>query len=132
MAARTGSDPASSSVAPTPCAARATRSVRQRPGEPGDDRRRGEDGDAGDDERQRPHPAVEQGHRDGRDGDRERVRREDPRDADDRRVELAVQVGEGEGDDGRVGERQPDRTDDQRGDEALPRGHGVTVPTGPA
>ena len=57
----------------------------------------------------------------------EGVRRQHPRHADDRRVELGVQVGQGEGDDRGVGERQTHRTHDQRGHEALPRSHRFTV-----
>ena len=64
-------------------------------------------------------------------GDDEGVRREHPRHADDRRVELAVEVGEGEGDDRRVGEGQAHGADQQRGHDPLPRRHGITVPSGP-
>ena len=58
------------------------------------------------------------------DRDDQRVRRQHPRHPDDRRVELGVEVGQGEGDDRRVGERQPDRADQQRGAQPLPRTHG--------
>ncbi len=98
MAPSTGNDPASSSVAPTPCTARATRSIgrgcwRTRP--PARRRRTSRS-------RRRAGPAGGTGGAAGRPGtddhgDDEGVRRQHPRHADDRRVELGVQVGAGPG-----------------------------------
>ena len=54
--------------------------------------------------------------------DDERVGRDDPRHADDRGVELAVDLGEGEDDDRGVGERERDRDDEgDRADRPLAR-----------
>ncbi len=75
---------------------------------------------AGQDEGTGAQPAVQQRHgdRDHRHG--ERVGRQHPGDADDGRVELGVQVGQGEGDDGGVGEGQRHRRDQQDRQHAAP------------
>ncbi len=111
-------------MAPTPWAARAASSPDRLVAAPaiGDDG--GEGGGADDNEGQRPDAPMSDGDGNGGDRDRQGVGREDPGHADDGRVELAVQVGQGEGNDGGIGEREPHRADQQRDDDALPDRHG--------
>ena len=68
--------------------------------------------DAG--EHRRAHPAGQQRDAEGGDGDDHGVGGQHPRDADDGRVELAVEVGQGQHHDRRVGEGEPDRDHEQR------------------
>ena len=73
------------------------------------ERRECECREARDDEQPRIRPASEGSQQKAADAHDERVGGDDPRDADDRGVELAVDLGEREHDDRRVGERECDR-----------------------
>ena len=91
---------------------------RQRRRRTGDDGGHGEDRRAGEHEPAWWEMAVEDRDRHGHDGDHEGVGRQHPRDADDRRVELRIEVRQRQRDDRRVGERQGDRGDEQHGCES--------------
>ena len=65
--------------------------------------------EARDDEQPRIRPTSEGSQQEPADAHDERVGGDDPRDADDRGVELAVDLGECEHDDRRIGERERDR-----------------------
>ena len=128
MPASTGTAPASASAAPKPWSTRPTMQHLERVGEA---RTRATatantaEADAG--EHVTAHPPLEREHRERADDDREVVRGDRPRDADDRHVERAVEVGEGEHDDRRVGDRERDRERDDGDEEGIstePRRHG--------
>ena len=114
-AARTGSEPASSSVAPTPCAPRATSSIGSVVDAPATTEATAKiavpasTSPSGGRRRWRIVTGT------ATIGDDEGVGRQHPRDADDRRVELGVEVGQRQRDDRRIGERQGDRRDEQHG-----------------
>ena len=111
-ATRTLSDPARRKAAPKPWTQRAlmsqVRSIRECTCHRGDekDRQPGRHDDLGAD------PADDRNDRERHDGDDEVVRGDDPGDPDDRRVEVRVELGQGEHDDRRVGERHGDRGSD--------------------
>ncbi len=92
-------------------------------GSAGDDRRRGKQRGTREHEMERMQSPVQRRHRDRGDRHCERVRREHPGDADDRRVELAVQLGEGERDDRGIGKGERHRGEQQGDDEPAPGVH---------
>ena len=113
----TPSEPATSAAPPDALRDAGGDESGERRGEPGGERRRGEHGRAGEGERRaadaaQQHQPGEAGH-----GHGECVAGEHPRDGGDRRPEFDVEVGDREGDDRGVGERQRDcRRKHDRGD----------------
>ena len=118
-AASSGSEPASSSAPPRPCAARhATRRHVEASSERAADARRKEHPKPGPGQEHRRQPPHERHDGERSHGDDDVVGGDHPRDSLDRRVQLPVEVRKRENDDRRVRERQRHRDRDREREQA--------------